>query len=85
MERINILTNYKLILRKQYITNLYFVTVNILEYKYNIPKFISLGTSCVIAYQLNKLGLRKESYPFDWAKFDINKLNNVLENNFNNF
>ena len=84
-KRIKLLTNYKLILRKQYISKLYFVTVNILEYKFQIPTFISLGTSCAVAYQLNNLGLRKESYPFDWAKFNINKLNNVLENNFKDF
>jgi hypothetical protein len=84
-KRIKLLTNYKLILRKQYISTLYFVTVNILEYKFKIPTFISLGTSCVVAYQLNNLGLRKESYPFDWTKFDINKLNYVLENNFKKF
>lgn len=84
-KRIKLLSNYKLILRKQYISNLYFVTVNILEYKYKLPIFIPLGTSCAVAYQLNKLGLRKESYPFDWAKFSINKINNVLENNFDSF
>lgn len=84
-KRIKLLKNYKLVIRKQYISNLYFVTVNVLEYRFKIPLFISLGTSCVVAYQLNNLGLRKDSYPFDWAKFDINKLNSVLENNFKNF
>ena len=84
-KRIKLLTNFKLILRKQYISNLYFVTVNVLEYKFKIPTFISLGTSCTVAYQLDNLGLRKESHPFDWTKFDINKLNNVLENDFKDF
>ena len=84
-KRINLLSNYILILRKQYISKLYFVTVNILKYKYKLPIFIPLGTSCAVAYQLNKLGLRKKSYPFDWAKLSINKINNVLENNFDSF
>lgn len=84
-KRIKLLSNYKLKSRKQYISNLYFVTVNILEYKFKIPTFISLGTSCSVAYQLDNLGLRKESYPFDWSKFNINKLNSILENNFENF
>ena len=97
-KRITLLDNYKLITRKQFISDLYFVTVNILEYKerknhfmipssglttfsqYEFPTFISLGTTCAVAYQLNKLGLRYSSYPFDWTKSDLKKINNVLEN-----
>lgn len=81
-KRIKILSNYKLISRKQYISKLYFVTVNILEYKFNFPTFISLGTTCAVAYQLNNLGLRNNSFPFDWSKLNIKQLNLVLENNF---
>jgi len=84
-KRISILSNYKLKSRKQFISNKYFVTVNILIYKNEFPEFISLGTTCATAYQLNKLGLRQHSYPFDWAKIDINKLNLVLKNNFLEF
>jgi hypothetical protein len=84
-KRITLLDNYKLITRKQFVSELYFVTVNILEYKYEFPTFISLGTTCAVAYQLNKLGLRYESYPFDWTKTDLKKINNVLENNFELF
>lgn len=84
-KRISILSNYKLKSRKQFISNKYFVTVNILIYKNELPEFISLGTTCATAYQLNKLGLRQHSYPFDWTKIDINKLNLVLKNNFLEF
>jgi hypothetical protein len=81
-KRIKLLTNYKLITRKQYIANNNFITVNILEYKYSIPIFIPIGNNCSVAYQLRKLNIRYNSYPFDWAKSNIKKLNRVLENNF---
>lgn len=83
--RIKILNNYKLIKRKQYVANSNFITMNILEYKYKIPTFISIGNTCTVAYQLKELNLRYNSYPFDWAKCNIKKLNEVLKNNFNNF
>lgn len=83
--RIKILDNYKLIKRKQYITDFNFITMNILEYKYNIPTFISLGNSCTVAYQLKQLNLRYNSYPFDWAALNIKKINNTLKYNFKNF
>jgi hypothetical protein len=47
--------------------------------------YISLGSNCSIAYQLNKYGLRKTSYPFDWCCLNINQLINVLENDFEDF
>lgn len=81
-DRIKLLNNYKLTKRKQYIANNYFITVNILTYKFEIPIFIPLGNNCSIAYQLTKMNLRYDSYPFDWAKCNINKINEVLENNF---
>lgn len=84
-KRIKLLSNYKLIKRKQYITDYNFITVNILVYKYQLPTFISIGNNCSIAYQLQQLNLRYNSYPFDWAKLNIKKLNNILENNFDNF
>lgn len=45
--------------------------------------FVSLGGNCSVAYQLNKLGLRHNSYPFDWCRIKINKLIQVLNNDFN--
>lgn len=84
-KRIKVLTNYKLIKRKQYITNSSFITVNILEYKHIIPIFIPIGNTCSVAYQLKNLNIRYNSYPFDWARINIRKLNSVLENNFNNY
>ena len=48
-------------------------------------KLISLGGNCSITYQLIKLNLRSEAYPFDWTKISINQLINVLENNFNGY
>jgi hypothetical protein len=92
-KRINILTNYKLINRKQFIkadvstglTSKNFITVNTFIYKYEIPEFISLGTSCAVAYQLKKLGLKNNKYPFDWSKSNIDKINLVLSNKFNEY
>ena len=43
---------------------------------------VSLGGNCSVAYQLNKLQLRYSSYPFDWCRIKINKLIQVLNNNF---
>ena len=47
--------------------------------------FISLGSNCAPAYNLNKYNLRKQAYPFDWCKITLNQLCNVLENKFNNY
>ena len=49
-------------------------------------KYIPLGGTCCIAYQLNEHNLRSESLPFDWIR--INNFNNVislLDNNFDKF
>jgi hypothetical protein len=46
---------------------------------------IPLGSNCSIAYQLNKYGLRKESYPFDWCCMNINQLIKILKNDFEDF
>ncbi len=53
--------------------------------RYVDDKFISLGCTCAVAYQLQKYGLRKESLPFDWSKTSINKIIKVLNNNFKNY
>lgn len=45
-------------------------------------EYIGLGSNCSITYQLNKYGLRINSYPFDWVKITLQQLINVLENNF---
>lgn len=84
-KRIPLLSNYKLIKRKQYILDYHFITVNILVYKKIIPTFISIGNNCACAYQLHNLNLRYNSFPFDWAKMNIKKLNKVLSNKFKNF
>jgi hypothetical protein len=80
-KKIKLLTNYKLISRKKFICyNLrYFITVNILIRK---PTFVSLGYNCSVAWNLNKLNIRKDSYPFDWSDISLSKLINVLSNNF---
>ncbi len=83
--RIKYLTNYKLKIRKQFVTSNHFITVNLLKYKYYIPKFIPIGDNCSIAYQLNKIGLRFDTFPFDWSKLNVNKLNKVLESKFQNY
>lgn len=84
-KRIILLTNYKLTSRKQFISNNNYVTVNVLVYKNEIPKFISLGTTCASAYQLKNLGLKNNKYPFDWCKSNINKINITLKNNFDEY
>lgn len=84
-KRIKLLRNYKLITRKQFVTSYNFITVNLLKYKKQIPQFISLGLTCTVAFQLNNLGIRTKSYPFDWTKLSINKINKVLNNHFDNY
>ena len=82
-KKIKLLTNYKLIIRKKFIDykSNYFITVNILLRK----SFVSLGGNCAITYQLNKLKLRNNAYPFDWSQVKINKIIEAFESNFNNF
>lgn len=92
-KKIKLLSSYNLISRKQFITNNSqeysvthnFITVNLFTLKQIKSTFISLGGNCAIAYQLKRLGLRDKSYPFDWCKMSINKLNKVLENDFKHF
>ena len=81
-KKIKLLYNYKLIKRRQFLTEYGFITVNIFSKK---TTYVSLGSSCAVAYNLNRLGLRKESYPFDWCNLTIKKLNCVLENNFKDY
>ena len=47
--------------------------------------YIPFGSSCTIAYQLEKHKLRKSSYPFDWILSDEKAIYNILNNEFKNF
>jgi len=81
--KVKLLTNYKLIKREKIVDYKlrYFITVNIFLRK----SIISLGGDCSVCYQLNKLGLRNKSYPFDWCKMSLNNLINIMENDFKDF
>lgn len=48
-------------------------------------EYISLGGTCVTAYQLKKYKIRNQAYPFDHANTNISQLVQVLKNNFNNY
>ena len=50
-----------------------------------MKKYISLGTNCSVAYQLRKLGLREEAYPFDWCSTNYKNLLEVLKNDFKDY
>jgi hypothetical protein len=84
-KRIKYLTNFKLRKRKQFICKDYFVTVTLFKYKYKQPLFISLGGNCSISHQLQNLGIKNNSYPFDWCKISLSQLNKVLDNKFKDF
>jgi hypothetical protein len=47
--------------------------------------YISLGSNCSVCWWLNKLGLRKTAYPFDWASLTIKHLNTILGKDFANY
>jgi hypothetical protein len=45
--------------------------------------YVSLGPTCSIAYQLQKLGKKKESLPFDWIRcYPISSVLHLIQNNF---
>jgi hypothetical protein len=46
---------------------------------------IPLGSNCAPTYHLERLGLRKCAYPFDWSKISLCQLINVLEDKFENY
>ena len=46
-------------------------------------EYISLGSTCSVAFQMQKLNIRKHAYPFDWTK--INKLSNITKMISDNF
>ncbi len=47
--------------------------------------YISLGYFCSIAMELEKLGLRSESSPFDWLISDFEGVIRAIENHFEDF
>lgn len=53
-----------------------------LENKENV---ISLGYFCSIASELERLGLRNASYPFDWCISDFEGVINAISNGFKDF
>ena len=48
-------------------------------------KYISLGYFCSVALDLEKLGLRSESSPFDWLISDFEGVITLIENRFDGF
>lgn len=47
--------------------------------------FISLGCFCGVAEELERLGLRDSSYPFDWLIGPYSSYVQLISNNFENF
>ena len=48
--------------------------------------YISLGSSCSVAYQLQKHKIRKCAYPFDWIRIiKLSDITNILKNDFCNY
>lgn len=51
----------------------------------NFKHFISLGYFCSVALNLDELGLREFSSPFDWVISDFDYVLKAMENNFCDF
>ena len=47
--------------------------------------YISLGYFCSVAMELERMGLRNESSPFDWVISDFEGVITVIENHFKDF
>ena len=47
--------------------------------------YISLGYFCSVASELEKLGLRTESSPFDWVISDFEGVLLAIQNNFSDY
>jgi len=47
--------------------------------------YISLGESCAVAYNLDRLKKRVLAFPFDWSKIKLKDLNKVLSNDFKDY
>ena len=51
-----------------------------------MTEYIPIGNDCSLAYNLQKLNLRKNAYPFDWIRLNnLDDLINILSNDFNDF
>jgi hypothetical protein len=46
---------------------------------------ISLGADCVVAFMLERMGLREASYPFDWLFSSLPMVEHCLEDDFASF
>ena len=51
----------------------------------NFENYISLGCFCDVAGDLEKLGLRNQSSPFDWGITSFPEIIQLIENGFNDF
>jgi hypothetical protein len=82
-KKTKVLSNFKLINREKFICwDLhYFITVSIFKRK----RFVSLGSNCAVAYQLQQFNWRHASFPFDWSRIKLSQLITVLENNFHDY
>jgi hypothetical protein len=49
------------------------------------PNFISIGHRCLSATAIKRLGLKKESYPFDWNVSKLPVVQHCIETNFSHF
>lgn len=47
--------------------------------------YIPFGNDCAVAYQLEKLGIRNTSLPFDWIKSDLEGLIQCVDDDFAHF
>lgn len=48
--------------------------------------YISLGTDCSVAYNLQKYNVRKNAYPFDWIRCsNFSKVVECIQNHFQDF
>ena len=57
-----------------------------MEYGIWNMKYVSLGSSCSVAYQLQKLNKRNIAYPFDWLRCEtLDNITNCFGNNFSDF
>ena len=49
-------------------------------------EIIPLGSTCSIAFQLRKLGKRKNAYPFDWVRINnLATITNLIDSDFSGF
>lgn len=55
------------------------------EYNNMFKHIVSLGFFCSVASEMEKIGLRGASYPFDWVISDFKYVIECIENNFDDF